>query len=778
MHSYEQASAYIAALTYGCPDDVIDFRFISDTNKSVPAIKRRGRLNDIWQEACNWNAQGYGIFCCINAMDGVGNELANVSYIRTHAVDLDNLSAQQNLERAAAWSPAPSFAVQSSAGKYHCYFRMVPYQSNDFYTLHQRKLRQLFDGDGSIIDPTRVMRVPGFFHMKQPASPHLVTCWALGGYGQLIPAETLQAALANVNVTDGQGGRHELGDDTLSAPSLDWCKYALATTDPNGMNRAEWISYSAAWKQSAWRFADNDTLFAIWSEWCARYSGNDLGENLKQWNSIRNTEVGWTYLTHKNPGLKAFLNFGGKEHKLSEEQLKQTIDAPKPQSAPAPAPMPEPPPLDCSGEILTDMEQREWFKGCIFVERFGEILSPSGRMMNATKFNGTYGGKQFIITSTAKCTDEAWKAATRSTLWTVPKVDHIRFLPHVKPGDTVTDELGRKGVNVYKPAIITSMPGDVTPFLHNMQMMLPIESDRHTLFAYLAHNARFPGHKIPWAPLIQSVEGVGKGVLKRIIRHVMGGPYVHFPNAQELIESGSKFNAWMRNKLFILVDEIKVDERRDMIEVLKPMISETEIEIQGKGQDQDKEDNYSNWAFFSNHKDAIPINANARRFAIFYSAIQSKADLVARGMDDAYFNRLYDWLDGPGAAMVAHWLLNYPIERGGLPMRAPDTSSTIEAQLVSRSGHEQAIIDAVKDQIQGFRGGWVGSTAAAKRFKALGLRVPGASALRSILDRLGYHHIARSERAWHLEGLEERSELYHLLPDVFPGAYGRAQGYE
>lgn len=773
MHDFNAAFAYVDAITnHQAETTTIDFRAIHDTRKDIPAIPFRGTLAECWQSITYYNSQGYGIFANINAMDGNGHTLANVAHIRVQCIDLDNLSAQQNYERATAWQPSPSFAVQSSPGKFHVYWCIQPYQGNDYNTLIQRKLRQFFDGDRTIIDPSRVMRLPGTLHLKNPETPHLVQCWALAGYGNVYPVTVLETALAGVNVIAASGGRHELGDETLTAPSLEWVQYALSQIDPNKLDRGEWISITSAYKQSVWNHTTEENAFNIWSEWCAQYETNDQGENLKQWNSIRETEIGWPSIVRRVPSIIAYQKFKGVERQ------------PTSLGAAAAMPMPEqtndnlPPMGDCSGEFLTDAEQRIWFEDCYYVERFGEILTPSGRLMNATKFNGAFGGKKFIIDSNGKAVNEAWQAATRSTLWTVPKVDHLRFVPQSEPYAIINDELGRKGVNTYKPAIISSKQGDVTPFLNHMQLMLPVQSDREILLGYLAHNVKFPGYKIPWAPLVQSVEGVGKGVLKRVIRHCIGGPYVHFPNAQELIESGSKFNAWMRGKLFILVDEVKVDERRDMIEVLKPMISEAEIEIQGKGHDQDKEDNYSNWAFFSNYKDAIPVNKNGRRFSIFYSAIQSVDDLRIRNMGDDYFNRLYGWLDNSGAEYVADYLLNYPIERGTVPMRAPDTSSTAEAVRQSRGPIETAILDAVEDQLTGFRGGWISTLAVMARLRALGIRQPAQKTIATILETLGYFYIGRSPRPYFQESATDRSGLYNVLRDADVNQYGRWQGYE
>ena len=61
--------------------------------------------------------------------------------------------------------------------------------------------------------------------------------------------------------------------------------------------------------------------------------------------------------------------------------------------------------------------------------------------------------------------------------------------------------------------------------------------------------------------------------------HAIGNHYTYAPNAKELGSSGSKFNGWMERKLLLIADEIKTDDRRDLIEILKPMISEETLEI-------------------------------------------------------------------------------------------------------------------------------------------------------------------------------------------------------
>lgn len=761
--NFDQAHAYVAALTGDDPNGaIIDVRMIHDVRKDVPAIPMRGKLPDLWPMITGYQSQGYGAFININQLDGEGRELPNVQAIRAHAVDLDNASAFQNYERAAQWTPAPSFAVATSPGKLHVYWCVQPYiggeQGNRYASSINRRLRLHFGGDKSVIDPSRVLRIPGTLHLKHPDAPHLVSCWTLPGFNHRHDVTALDAALSNVPDLGGDAGvRHELGDPSLLAPSLDHLVRILALADPNSLDRGEWIAITAAFKQAGWSLTDDGTLRRIWDEWCARYDGNDLAENDKQWRSIRDSQLGWSSLVRRFPAIM-----------LSGEDRTNT--------AVAPTAMPT------LGEILTPDEQRTWFAGCTLIGPENRIIDAKGQFYDVGAFNSTFGGKRFVITSDGRMTDEAWKAATRSTVWTVPKVDGTSFRPDLATGNITTDELGRRSVNIFIPATIERMAGDPTPFLNHLAKLIPNPNDQRILLDYMAHNAKFPGHKIPWAPVIQSAEGAGKNIIKYAMTHVMGDHYTYPPNPKELAAGGGKFNDWMHCKLFLIADEIKTDDKRDLVEVLKPMISETTLEMQGKGRDQRKADNPANWMFFTNWKDAIPVHANGRRFAIFYSAIQSQQDALDRGMNDAYFKQLYDdWLGAQshrtGLKIIADYLLSFPIERGAIPMRAPATTSMAEAITESRGWLETMIAEAVEDQRNGFRAGWISTAAVAamlrERRKEVAPRTIGEA-----IKALGYHRIGQAGRCYFQDDPNRRGWLWNIDPNALIVNYGRAQNYE
>lgn len=776
---YEQAASHVIALT-GSVDTPINWRCIHDTDKGIPAHNYFGTLSQVWDTLCSYNSQGWGIFLNVNAMDGKGNFLENVQYIRAHVVDLDNtVTSVASYEQAAASQPAPTFAVQTSPYKFHVYWVMEQYTGNEFYTIHQRKLAALYNGDKSIIDPTRVLRVAGFYHLKDPTKPQLVQCWELPGYGQQIHYNTIAATLANINVIEGFGSRHPLGSTEMAAPDLEWLFFGLALTDPNDIDRAEWISLTAAYKQAGWNLTDEATLLDNWLKWCAQYKENDPPENMKQWNSIRDTEVGWTSFKRRTP-VQAYTQFGYKTPPVVTQtpvSQSQAVVTSEPTTQPQQAEQ-QPRQKPKFGEILSEQECKEYFKDCYFINRTGEIFSPEGRFMNATKFNGQYGGHHFIIAGTGKTTDEAWKAALRSTCWTIPKLDHVRFLPDRPTFEIIYDNLGRSGLNVYIPPIVKTKEGDISLFFDWFGKVLPDQNDQRIFIEYLVSCIKFKGFKIPWAPMLQSTEGIGKTIISELMSYALGDMYVYKPKAPELVKSGSTFNAWMRNKNLIVVDEIKIDERRELIEILKPMITDSRVEIQSKGVDQEMEDNVANWIFFSNYPDAIPTNKNGRRYAIFYSALQNKADMEKAGLNDEYFQRLWYWLrHGDGFAMITHYLMNYPLTLDQVPLRAPKTSSSEKAILNTRSPVEVIISDAITDGLVGFRGGFVSTIAALKVVKSSGTKSVTIRTIQSVLEHMGYLELGRAYRPYMQEDMNNKTIVYSITSDMRLEDFGRAQGY-
>jgi len=396
---------------------------------------------------------------------------------------------------------------------------------------------------------------------------------------------------------------------------------------------------------------------------------------------------------------------------------------------------------DSSGpgyQYLDTTKLIEYFKGCVYVRDEHAIFVPSGAFLRPEQFDAVYGGYEFQVTGDGKTKRSAWVAFTQSQVHQFPKVDTTCFRPLLAPGELLTHE-GRSMVNTYVPVETSQSDGGVDPFLKHLGLVLPVERDRQIFLAYMAACVQSRGVKFQWAPLLQGVEGNGKSLFTWCVAHCIGEKYTHMPPASEI---GEKYNAWIFGKLFIGVEDVYVPRaQNDVIEILKPMITNVRLAKRAMRMDQVMGDVCANFIFNSNHKDAIRKTENDRRFAIFYSAQQSMGDLIRDGMTGPYFPLLYTWLRGGGYDAVHGYLARYNIPEEFNPAtscnRAPQTSSTTAAIRESVCPVGASVLEAVDQDRVGFRGGWVSTMAVIRLLQDDGRRVNYAH-LGTLLTSLGY----------------------------------------
>ena len=152
--------------------DNFEFRAFPDatagisTGSAAPFQRRVGTFDEHMHELRKLNDQGFGIFVQINTADGNGFRATNINGAPCVFADFDG-APLANLERLQI---KPHLVIETSPGKYHAYWRVADIPLSDFKTLQQRVAR-LFESDQKIVDLPRVMRLPGFLHMKDPAHP-------------------------------------------------------------------------------------------------------------------------------------------------------------------------------------------------------------------------------------------------------------------------------------------------------------------------------------------------------------------------------------------------------------------------------------------------------------------------------------------------------------------------------------------------------------------------------------------------------------------------------
>lgn len=107
------------------------------------------------------NKLGCGIYFAANRTDGRGRAANNIVAVSSVFVDLDNAP----VEPVAECEAPPHIITVSSPGRHQAFWRVSDVELYEFGPI-QRALAKRFNGDPAVSDLARVMRLPGFYHLK------------------------------------------------------------------------------------------------------------------------------------------------------------------------------------------------------------------------------------------------------------------------------------------------------------------------------------------------------------------------------------------------------------------------------------------------------------------------------------------------------------------------------------------------------------------------------------------------------------------------------------
>lgn len=145
------------------PGERVTFQTFDDTKRNRDGLTRilHGTLAEHAEKLADLNARGAGVYWMVNAGDGKGRKASNVQRVRALFVDLDG----SPLEPVTTALLAPHAIIESSANRWHAYWRVTDCLLADFKPL-QQALAARFDADPKVCDLPRVLRLPGFDHRK------------------------------------------------------------------------------------------------------------------------------------------------------------------------------------------------------------------------------------------------------------------------------------------------------------------------------------------------------------------------------------------------------------------------------------------------------------------------------------------------------------------------------------------------------------------------------------------------------------------------------------
>lgn len=302
----------------------------------------------------------------------------------------------------------------------------------------------------------------------------------------------------------------------------------------------------------------------------------------------------------------------------------------------------------------------------------------------------------------------------------------------------------------------------VRDHIHNV---LPDGAD--ILIQWMAHNVQHPGLKILWAPVLVGVEGDGKTTIGMdVMAAAMGAGHVRPVSPEAMF---SEFTGWASGACVRVLEEIRIqgERRTAAMDKLKPLITNSVIEVVRKGADGNSVPNVTNYIALTNHIDALAISAGDRRWGVWRTRFRDR-DHLLREIKQSYWDRLR-WAIEQHPGVIRGWLLNVDIS-GFDRTKAPPTSAA-KLAMIEASGSPSTI---ELREILALGGPGITAEAVATdcindRLRESGGRQLNTSTLSSILTEAGWRKHDLTVK-WN-----KRNRRIYYRPDQFQSPAGSVE---
>ena len=227
MYDPNEARNFIRALT-GSSDTAVHFQCYFDPDKKLGLSPGSAAYAEEWFDTFDNSLEfleykqnaDCGAYVCINETDGVGREEDNITGLRCFMVDFDGVSEPE-------WVLTPHIINMRDDTHGHAFWLIDAGDiSNDEWSIMQRRLALFYNTDTQVIDPSRVIRLPGSKHLKNPSEP-----------AQYFIIEDNSEVIGKYSVSDVRGA-HTLPAD-LDADLNRWAEARQGILDGTGFEYVE-----------------------------------------------------------------------------------------------------------------------------------------------------------------------------------------------------------------------------------------------------------------------------------------------------------------------------------------------------------------------------------------------------------------------------------------------------------------------------------------------------------------------------------------------------------
>lgn len=231
----------------------------------------------------------------------------------------------------------------------------------------------------------------------------------------------------------------------------------------------------------------------------------------------------------------------------------------------------------------------------------------------------------------------------------------------------------------------------------HFEHLLPDRRERELFISFLAYTVQ-TRQRINWSVCLQGVQGDGKTWIGEMMGAILGSSNVRHLDAIQLEQTHT---GWAVGQLLTFIEELRMQghSRYDILNKIKPYISNSVINVHPKNINNYNALNTTSYVSFTNFPDALPLDDNDRRHMILASAWQSGETIRKFLLDEpTYFEDLWGTINGdtarPGA--LRKWLMEYELYSEFDPKgRAPLTEARKNMVELNKSDVQLAFEDLV-----------------------------------------------------------------------------------
>jgi hypothetical protein len=216
-----------------------------------------------------------------------------------------------------------------------------------------------------------------------------------------------------------------------------------------------------------------------------------------------------------------------------------------------------------------------------------------------------------------------------------------------------SEQCGRDVLNLWEGFAVEPRPGDWSLLRDHVRTIIcdGDEGNFQYLMGWMARMVQFPAEQGEVAVVMKGGEGTGKGFLAKALLTIMGQHGIAISNTRHLI---GNFNAHLRDAILLFADEAFFAGDKASTGVLKSLITEPYLTIEGKFQNATQMPNFLHVMMASNEEWVVPASQDARRFFVLEVSEARKQDLD-------YFGAIMDQLKAGGYEGMLHDLLERDI---------------------------------------------------------------------------------------------------------------------